>query len=323
MKELVSIIVPVYNIEKYIEKCITSLRKQSYTNLEIILVNDGSTDNSRNICKYFEAIDDRVTVLDKINGGLSDARNYGIAHSKGEYIVFVDGDDTVELEFVFELHKSITTHKSDISVCSFNLVDESFRKYGEEILNLSEGEADGKKLLLEVLTSYGYKYVVAWNKMYKREIFDVLSFEKNKIYEDEYINYKLFWFFNKVSIVKKPLYNYVQRPGSIISSNMTISKIFMKQEVQKLRIEFYKDKDIVLLNRAKQMYCNWLINCVRDYSKLLSNEDYRMFQNEFRKTVLSIERDKTQSNLLLDFQNCLGFCSLKLASVVKKGFIKR
>ncbi|MGQ7366500.1 glycosyltransferase family 2 protein [Streptococcus suis] len=322
MKDLITVIVPVYNIENYIEKCILSIRSQYYTNLEIILVNDGSTDHSREICRKYELIDSRIQLLDKLNGGLSDARNYGISHSNGEYIVFVDGDDTIEPGFIFELHKSMTTEQSDISICSFNLVDENYKKYGEEVLNLSEGIVEGKKVLSEVLTSYGYKYVVAWNKMYKRTIFDVLSFEKGKIYEDEYLNYKLFWLFNKVSIVKASLYNYVQRPGSIILSNMTMDKIFMKQEVQKLRIEFYRDKDLFLFNKSKQMYCNWIINCVGDYSKLFTKEDYRMFQNEFRQTVLSIELNKINNNLLINFQNFLGFLSLKLAAIIKKGYTK-
>lgn len=320
MDDLVSVIIPVYNIEKFINRCIDSILQQSYKNLEIILVNDGSTDSSLKICEEYKKIDRRINVLDKPNGGLSDARNFGIKHSSGDYIVFVDGDDTVEIDYILKLYLSIKMFDSDLSMCSFNLVDENYHKYKEEILPLSTGLVDGIEILQEVLSSYGYVYVVSWNKMYKREIFDYLCFEKGKLYEDEYLNHHLFWSFRRVSIVKDCLYNYVQRSGSIIQSDMTIEKLKMKHDLHKRRIDFYKDKNSLLYNKSKQIYCNWLISCISEYDNLISKQLLKEIQKEYRQVCSSIELSGAYGwkKYLFYVQNYLAKKNVKLTARIKK-----
>ena len=154
MSDLVSIIVPVYNVEKFLSQCIESLIGQSYKNLEILLIDDGSTDNSSNICREYEIVDNRIKVFHKNNGGLSDARNYGLKHARGEYISFVDSDDLVHPDFIYQLISSIG--ESELSVCdfaSFKEVDDiknvnleievthvEKSRYLKELINLEIGE---------------------------------------------------------------------------------------------------------------------------------------------------------------------------------------
>ncbi|MCI7678044.1 MAG: glycosyltransferase [Streptococcus orisratti] len=317
MDELITVIVPIYNIENFIGNCIESIIRQSYENIEILLINDGSKDNSQKICETYVAKDSRVKLLNKENGGLSDARNYGLDYASGEYIVFIDGDDTIDPNYIEKLYTSIKMNGSEVAICSFNLVNEDYVPFKSEILNLPAGVVSGHDILSEVLTSYGYKYVVAWNKIYKKRIFDTLRFEKGKLYEDEFINYKLFWDIQNVAIVKEPLYNYVQRSGSIVTSNMTLEKLEMQKEVQKRRIKFYKKRDVYLFNKAKQQYCNWIINCIRDYRDIVTKTKMNELQLEFREVVKNITLPKEDQSIFIRCQNFLGTFDLRVASLIK------
>jgi glycosyltransferase involved in cell wall biosynthesis len=134
MSDLISIVVPVYNVESYLEKCIDSILNQSYSNFELILVNDGSTDNSGKICSDFEKKDSRIKVINKDNGGLSDARNHGIDIASGRYITFIDSDDFVEVDYIFYLYNLLKKYGTKISICAYNILLEN----GEKI-NLGKG----------------------------------------------------------------------------------------------------------------------------------------------------------------------------------------
>lgn len=124
MKDLVSVVIPIYNVEKYLRKCIETVIDQTYTNIEIILVNDGSTDNSLQICNQFKEKDKRIKVINKKNGGLSDARNVGIKNAQGKYICFIDSDDFISEKYIEELHNLIVENKAQIAVCGFENVNE-------------------------------------------------------------------------------------------------------------------------------------------------------------------------------------------------------
>lgn len=315
---LVSVIVPIYNVQDYIGRCIESILRQSFQNLEILLVNDGSIDNSRQICEAYANKDKRIKIIDKENGGLSDARNVGIKAARGDYIVLVDGDDYIKDDYVWILLKETIRTGAEVTICSFDVVDDDGNLITNENLSELNSLVMGKDVLDYVLTPYGYKYVVAWNKMYSAQVFENNLFDKGKLYEDEYLNFRLFWEIKSVAIVHTSLYCYVQRQGSITQSDMSIKKIKMKEEMHKCRISFYKEhRERHLYMKSCQMYCNWLVECVRQYSQMLQPVDKRRFQLEMRKYSRIADDDK-EFGMAIRIQNYVGRISLRLASFLKR-----
>ena len=232
----VSIIVPIYNVEGYIEKCLETLINQTLEDIEVILVNDGSTDNSELIAKkFFEKYPGKIVYLEKENGGLSDARNYGIPYAKGEYIAFLDSDDYVEKNMYEEMYELAKRENSDMVQCNFywEYPDKNKRK----IADLKE--YSGKKEML-VKTR-----VEAWNKLIRREILirnSEIRFPKGLRYEDVEFTYKLVPYVEKVSILNKPFIHYIQRGNSISNTqNERTKEIF---DVLDNVIEFYKGKNL-------------------------------------------------------------------------------
>lgn len=214
---LISVIVPVYNVEKYLKRCLDSIRKQTYSNIEILLIDDGSTDQSGRICDEFAKLDSRVRVLHKNNGGLSDARNVGIEEAKGEYITFVDSDDYVDEDLIEYLYKMIERTHTEMSICTNRLYHEKTRKF-------QIGADDGKN---EVLTAhesikrllYGRNFwVSAWAKLYKKDLFLNIRYPKGKLYEDTAVTYKLILKAGRVAYGRSCKYTYCVRNNSITRS---------------------------------------------------------------------------------------------------------
>lgn len=314
MEDLVSIVVPVYNVEKYLKKSIESILNQTYKNIEILLVDDGSTDSSGQICDSFSKVDPRIRVFHKANGGLSDARNFGIEQMKGQYVAFIDSDDYISKDYVWKLYSSIKNNDSEVSICSFSLVDEKGEKIKDELLDSGEICLTGQQILEKVLTADGYRYVVAWNKLYRSTLFEKFQFKKGMLYEDEFLNYPLFWECQKVSIVEKPLYLYVQREGSIVQSNMTLEKIKMKDEMHTSRIEFYSEKGHSFLHeKACQQYCNWIVTTTTNHRNVLNPTFAKYLQRQFRKFAKHTQNNDAK----LIAQNILGFIDIRLAAYVK------
>lgn len=229
----VSVIVPFYNVENYIEKCLETLVHQTLENIEIILVNDGSTDRSINVVKKFlEQYPDKITYLEKENGGLSDARNYAIPYAKGEYIAFLDSDDYVEKTMYKDMYELAKKEDSDMVECNFHWEYPDKKK--EDI-----GVAyNGKKEMLEKVR------VVAWNKLIKKEVLEKskVTFPKGYRYEDVEFTYKLIPYLDKVSFLKKSCVHYIQREGSISNNqNERNKEIF---DVLEHVIDFYKGNDL-------------------------------------------------------------------------------
>ncbi len=216
MQDLISIIIPVYKVEKYLPRCIDSVLNQSYTNLEIILVDDGSPDNCPEICDDYWRKDTRIRVLHKENGGLSDARNCGIEAARGKYIGFVDSDDYIHQDMYMELWKSLQREEADIAVCGIRKV------YGEEAVVEMPGEntvtvCTGREAVKNIFDAKLYlPSVVAWNKLYKRELFRDVRYPAGKIHEDEFTTYKLFHAGTKVVYISGKYYYYYQRDDSIM-----------------------------------------------------------------------------------------------------------
>ena len=217
MKELISVIVPVYNVEDYLGKCIDSIINQTYYNLEIILIDDGSTDKSGIICDNYKKIDKRIKVVHQENAGLSNARNTGLDLANGSLISFVDSDDYLELSMLEELKHTMDITKSDISVCDFNRIIDGDKKnknkQTNEIIILKN-----KDKYIYLQNEYNSIYPNAWNKLYKKELFDNIRYPDGKLFEDTYIICDLLSKAKVVSYLSKPLYNYVYRKESIMNN---------------------------------------------------------------------------------------------------------
>ena len=227
----VSVIVPVYNVEKYLEKCLKSLVDQTLQEIEIIVVDDGSQDDSKNIIdKYIKKYPDKVKYLYKENGGLSSARNFGIPYANGEYIAFLDSDDYVEPTMYEEMYKLAKKDDADMVECDFIWEYPNKQKYDYGVVY------NGKKEAIEKAR------VVAWNKLIKREIIknEKIEFPFGLRYEDVEFFYKLVPSINKISFMKKYFIHYVQRDNSIANTQNTKTKDIFK--VLNNVIEFYKNK---------------------------------------------------------------------------------
>ncbi|MBR0351181.1 MAG: glycosyltransferase [Clostridia bacterium] len=229
----VSIIVPVYNVEKYLEKCLDSLINQTLEDIEVIIVNDGSTDNSEKIIKkYMEANPNKFVYLTKENGGLSDARNFGIPYAKGEYIAFLDSDDYVEENMYKDMYELAIKDNSDMVECDFIWEYPNKQK-------IDVGEIyNGKHEMAQKVR------VVAWNKLIKKEILEKakIEFPKGYRYEDLEFTYKLIPYLEKVSFLKKPCVHYIQRSNSISNTqNERTKEIF---DILDHIVSFYKEKGI-------------------------------------------------------------------------------
>ena len=223
MTEKITVIVPVYNVENYLEKCLDSLINQTYKNLEIIVINDGSTDNSGEICQEYAQKDNRIVYIEKENGGLSDARNVGLDKMTGSYVTFIDSDDWVELDYVEILYKKIIEYQADISVgnyYSYNEDEETyyFHIYGDSYYEKVYDNISIFENLYESQEMKSFALISAWGKLYKAKLFDYLRFEKGKLGEDGYFNQKMYLSVNKVVYLNKGLYAYRQRSGSITNT---------------------------------------------------------------------------------------------------------
>lgn len=215
-KDLISIIVPVYNVEKYLENCINSILNQTYNNIEIVLVDDGSTDNSGKICNDYLASDKRIKVIHKKNGGLSSARNAGIDNSNGKYITFIDSDDDIEKDYVEYLYNLIKKYNTEMSICTYsikinnNIKDNIGKNYEECLL-------DTKECLKRLLCEEGYT-VSACAKMYNRILFSNIRFPLGKLNEDNGTTYKLIMNCKKIAYGNLSKYNYYIHENSITTS---------------------------------------------------------------------------------------------------------
>lgn len=220
MDDKITVIVPVYNIENYLNKCLDSLINQTYKNLEIIVVNDGSTDNSGKICQEYAKKDNRIVYIEKENGGLSDARNAGLDRLTGSYVTFVDSDDWIELDYVETLYKKISEYQADIAVGNYYSFNESegmfyFHISGDSYYEKVYDNMSIFENLYESQEMKSFALISACGKLYKASLFDYIRFDKGKLGEDGYMNQKLYLLVQKVVYINQGLYAYRQRSGSI------------------------------------------------------------------------------------------------------------
>lgn len=264
-KSLISIIIPVYKVEPYLDRCIQSVIQQTYTNLEIILVDDGSPDQCPQICDAWSEKDIRISVIHKKNGGLSEARNFGIDASHGDFLMFVDSDDYISSEMCQELIDIANTESADIVNCNFYWVYEHKKPVIETIPIKNEKEILCKRNFFKYyFTSDSPVFVIACNKLYKRKVFfspSHIRFPVGKLHEDNFTIYKLFFESDIIVVISKPLYYYVQRSGSIMA-NFNMQNIIDSMEYA---------KEIVLWQRENDSGLKELVDyaCINTYVMLV------------------------------------------------------
>lgn len=272
MEDLISVIVPIYNVEKYINKCIDSIINQTYTNLEIILVDDGSPDNCGKICDEYAEKDNRIKVIHKENGGLSDARNVGIKNAKGMYVTVVDSDDYIEQKYIEILYKSIKENETDLAIGSHKVIYEN-----GTIIDKSTNEEnvlESKNVLKRILYDEGID-LSAWAKLYKKELFYSIQYPKDRLYEDAATTYKLIDSSNKISIISKPIYNYMIRNNSITNNDFSKKKmdlIISTEEMATYIKEKYPDLEKATKRRLMYAYLSTLTQLSKSKQKYLNEQ---------------------------------------------------
>ena len=289
MTGLISVVVPVYKVEKYLERCIQSIVTQSYGNIEIILVDDGSPDKCPIICDQWKEKDSRIRVIHKKNGGLSDARNEGIRIAKGEYIAFVDSDDYVHPQFIEILYSVITQRQADVVACEYEEVS------ADSVLNVTKkiyfDDISFKQLIEYTPTAIAFN---VWNKLYKRELFDSIQFPVGKIHEDVGIWWELLYYAKNIVAISDRLYYYCQNQDSIMRveygmQHMDLPEVIYLQycRLKKLPDDLYASK---VLEACLNIYPNL-------YEKLIDNPkfgkyDKRIFFRSYREKLSIAKNDK-------------------------------
>lgn len=282
---LISVIVPVYNTEKYLHKCIDSIIHQSYRNLEIIIVDDGSTDSSPAICDEYKGLDKRVIVIHKKNGGLSSARNAGIDEAHGEYLSFIDSDDYIDQRMLEELYKAVSKIDADISICNYqNVYEDDYdgKRYVNpkiEGCSLTPFEAIDKSCNLKQV-----HLIVAWNKLYKRSLFRNIRYAEGYIHEDEIIIHRLYGECEKIAVIPDRLYFYLHRNGSIMSGGFNILDMV---KIMSDRVIFYHEKCWRDFESKEALHLWWYMN--EYYLRFDKNEENKVrlarTLRDFRKAL--------------------------------------
>ena len=244
--ELISIIVPIYNVEKYLRMCLDSIEHQTYSNIEVLLINDGSPDASGEICQEYVARDSRFHYFEKENGGLSDARNYGIERSNGKYLTFIDSDDWVEPTYIDDMYQAALKNDSEIVVSNYTQFNVKENHYLIHVWDdYYEETYEGKELInrLPLLERRDYSFVTSWGILFSRSLFDNIKFPKGKLIEEIRTNYKLFAKSSRSTYINKCLYMYrIGREGSIINT-VTEKLLIDKLEYVLERLAIYTIKE--------------------------------------------------------------------------------
>lgn len=223
---LISVVIPVYRTEEYIDRCAESVINQTYKNLEIIFVDDGSPDNCPVMCDEWAKKDSRIVVIHKENGGLSSARNAGVAIAKGEWVGFVDSDDYIAPDMYEKMFLAVQESKADLCICGMKWINEDGSLY-KEILSspITDELLTMEQALYKLVRLDYYYYVTSVNKLYKKELFEKVAFPEGKLHEDEFTAHLFIEECEKIACIKDELYFYVQHQKSIMNSEYSIKRL--------------------------------------------------------------------------------------------------
>lgn len=288
----ISVIIPVYNVEIYLSKCINSVRKQTHRNLEIILVNDGSTDRCGSICEEYAALDNRIKVIHQNNGGLADARNTGIDAATGEFLAFVDSDDWIDEDMYAVLYNLISKHEADVAMCRVReyskkgIIDEST----SDIVVC--GPEDALELMVSRKKNYKLEHAVT-NKLIKQELIQNFRFQTGKLMEDLYFTPPLIYKSEKCVYIDAAKYNYLtDRQESIMNSLVSEKKIFDELNGYMILDQFLSNKGIergithtrrVFLSRLLYQHYEVANSKLENKKEILVNLE-ELFLNNFKES---------------------------------------
>lgn len=273
---LVSVIIPVYNVEKGLKKTVKSVVNQRYKNLEIILINDGSSDSSGIVCEELKKTDARISVIHKPKGSLSSAKNIGLERATGDYIVFVSSNDWIDTDMIKSLYKSLIRWQAEIAICGYYFTDgKDWSKAEWYMESCCMDKTEGIAELIEDKKMKNY----VWNKLYKAELFDDIRFPENKLYEDTYIMHRIFQNCSKVSIVNN--YGYYYHKKNSITADKSISNGLKSLEAQVVR---YKELMESYPQFEYDMLREILVNSVSVLSlNKITKLDHVYYKNELKE----------------------------------------
>ena len=277
----ISVIVPVYKVEKYIHKCVNSILQQTFADIEVILVDDGTPDRCGEICDEYARQDCRVKVIHKENGGLSDARNVGMAHASGEYLIFIDSDDHIEPDMLEYMYMRLADSGADMATCGlYEVYNDRIEQQKEEKDFVCSGE-EAFRYILQGHTIRGE----IWNKLIRRSCIENLRFPKGKLYEDIYFTADMMQRVKKVAVGTKPKYYYLHREDSITGQPYR-PQLYDVIEGYTKNYKIVKKKFPALKEEAE---CLWLWSRFIVLDKMLLEKNYRMIEGR-KELVLFIRR---------------------------------
>lgn len=286
--ELISVIVPIYNMEKYLKKCVDSILNQTYSNLEIILVDDGSTDSSTKICDEYIKVDSRIKVFHKENGGLSDAKNFGLSKANGKYVAFVDSDDWIETNMYEDMYYKLKETESNIVICGRFIDYEDGKR--EEWYNKNEITMNREQSLIYLNSFYNFD-MSSCDKLYEKSLFDNIKFPYGKKCEDAYTTYLLFDKSDKITYIPKCFYHYFQRSGSI-SRNEKINMDYIYAAEKQLEFFTKEYSHLIYIAETNYVFSVKSIFQVSVERKLHLTSEFNFKRKEIKKYYKSILNNK-------------------------------
>lgn len=320
-KDLISVIIPVYNVEKYLDECINSVVNQTYTNIEIMLVDDGSIDDSSNICDEWKKKSECIKVIHKKNGGLSDARNVGIENAQGKYIIFVDSDDWIPRDSIEYLYNLIINYEADI-VCG-TILEVFDRKYirkiniKEDIVVANNVEALEDLMYMQRITNS------ASGKIYKKELFDSIKYPVGKLYEDLGTTYKVFSKANKIVLSNKNVYFYFKNNQESI-----VNRKYSYRELD--RITFAREELEFINNNYNQLreaaiYKLYYESIITIGKMPIKNKDRKMVYEFIKKYRYSVIKNSklTLKQRIFCASSFFGILTIKIAYKIRFVINKR
>ncbi len=317
MKPAVSVIVPVYKVEQYLDKCVQSILDQTFRDFELLLVDDGSPDKCGDMCEAWAKKDGRIRVIHKPNGGLSDARNAGIGQASGDYLLFVDSDDWIEKDMLATLYGLIRDADADMACCNFRSVNEDGSQHWDDAV-ITPGVWTEEDFWKQFFSSNAQTYCnVAWNKLYKKELFDTVRYPVGRINEDVYILYDLVSQCKKIAATDQIGYYYLFRAGSIMNRSGSLRKL-TNPEAYINRARAFADRQLWYFSEESLMCAvhNMLLGDFGEGGK--KSKEYRAVKRE-AKTVFS--RLFRRMSLKRKISLSLFFISEPLARGFRKAFL--
>lgn len=319
-KELISIIVPVYNAEAYIENCITSMLNQTYDNFELLLINDGSKDDSLSMCLKYAERDNRIKVYDKPNGGASSARNLGLKYVKGQYIVFVDIDDFLSRNYLENLYSAAKEGNYDIVQCNYEIVNNQYQE--EKYVGFNKNDIR-EITKVQALNNRLYK-VTLWGKIYSLKLFKNFRFKEGIIYEDDASYYIFIDRANKIAVLDETLYYYYMSSNSVMRNENEMNMDFI--DIYNERINYFKKRNnIELLEGTYNRYCLVLMlaysSCIylnkNNVNKIL--DIYKEIYKKVKKSKYLRARDKIMYKIFNISPKLIG----KMIGKIRKKLLKQ